>query len=123
VSWPNDAYVRPFLDSREKWGTVMSVTAAAGLMVFLADQPHKDWLKYGPLVIGVFGSIYVFLVNCYYKQAEAMAGSSSDKEKQSTRAKSCLSFAHKLRILAWMNSLVPLLVGSAASVALKFGGL
>jgi hypothetical protein len=82
MSWQQDKYIRGMLDSREKWVTVISVTAASAMLLFLADRPHAIWLNIGPMFVGAIGSLFVLVINCYYKQAELIASATGNKARQ-----------------------------------------
>lgn len=125
--WHEGPYIRVLLDGREKWGTFLSLTAVAGTLVFLADHPHSlaRWLDLGPVVIGAAGSLFVFVVNCYYKQAKAIAiaretpgNEHQVKENEDAR---WLTFASRIGILGWMHVAVPAFLGGIASLALIYG--
>ena len=118
MPWVDDAYIRNLLDTRERWGVLLSLTAVAGTLVFLSDHPHQPWLNAGPLVIGVFGSLFVLVVNCYYKQAEAFASAETDEARGAVRTKKWFTFAGSIRFLGWLHILAPTLVGTLAMVAL-----
>ena len=126
MSWQDDKYQRKLLDGREKWGTVLSITAVVGLLLFLADHPHSYFLNFSPIFVGLLGSLYVVAVNSYYKQAEAISKAKEigNKEKaDSIRAKSWYKFTHRIRFLGWFNSIVPLVLGILVFVALTWGGI
>jgi hypothetical protein len=124
MPWSDDTYVRRLLDGREKWGTVLSLTAIAGLLVFLAEHEHKDWVKLAPTMVGFVGTWYLLVVNCYYKQAEAIAEASetrdSDLEDEPKKAQ-WLQFFSKIGFLGWFQLLIPLFVGMLATLVLYFG--
>ncbi len=122
-TWRNDQYIRDLLDRREKWVTVLSLSAAAAAFVFLADHPHETWLKFAPLVIGAFGSLYVFVVNCYYGQAEEISKKKTEAEKETVKERWCTSFAGSIGFLGCLNTLAPVLIGVLATVALFHGFL
>jgi len=125
MAWPDDRYTRGLLDAREKWSTVLSMTAMAGLVYFLSDHPHCYWLKLSPLAVGAFGTFYVFVVNCYYEQAEAIANARSEPPDQAKLdpiiAAGWIAGVCRIGFLGWMNTLAPLLVGVFATLALCFG--
>jgi hypothetical protein len=125
MAWENDEYVRRLLDGREKWGTVLSTTAVAALLVFLWDHPHGRWLDFGPVIVGFFGSFYVLVVNSYYEQAEAIANARENTGGDSTieriRARCWCEFVCQIGFLGWFNLMVPFAVGIFATLALLFG--
>jgi len=124
MAWHEDKYIRQFLDAREKWGTFLSLAAVAGLLLFLADHPHRPWVNLGPLVIGAFGSLFVLVVNCYNEQAEAIAQAQSkddkDAVKQSKAAK-WHKYAGDIGFLGWLHILAGIALGTLATLALFFG--
>ena len=124
MPWDDDSYIRNVLDGREKWGTVLSVTAAAALLVFLADHPHAAWVDFGPLLVGAMGSFYVLVVNSYHKQAEAIAEARSKgraNEADTLKKKCSLTFVLRIRLLGRINIFAPVLVGLLATCVLRFG--
>lgn len=122
--WRDDQYIRTVLDGREKWGTVLSLSAVAGLFLFLAEHCHHGWLDYSTVVVGFLGSFYVIVVNCYYEQAEAVSKAlEHDGESDAQRIKDrwALSFCRDIGILGWMNNVAPFALGVFATVALSAG--
>ena len=68
-AWKAAPYIRKLLDTRERWVTVISLTAIA-LSFNLAVEKKVDIGRL-PIWIGLAASIYIAVVNCYYKGAEA----------------------------------------------------
>ena len=126
MAWVDDRYIRRLLDARERWGTLMSLTAVAALLLFLSDHPHRNWVNLGPLVLGACGSFYVLVVNCYYKQAEAFAnarGKSDEEQVARIRAKKWHAYVPSVGILGWLHILAPIVLGAFATLALSYGVL
>ena len=121
MAWAKDEYVRNLLDRRERWATVLSMTAVAASVLFLADHPHRSWLNLAPLAFGALGSLYVLVVNCYYKQAEAIANAKGEAEKEQIKARRWVSFAQEIRFLGRLNIVVPVVIGGFATLAMYFG--
>lgn len=118
MAWDDDPYTRKLLDARERWGTLMSLTAVAALLMFLSDHSHSNWIKLGPLVLGVYGSLYVLVVNCYYKQGAAVA---TAENKEEEKAKKWYVYAPRIRILGWLHILAPVVLGAFATLTLYCG--
>ncbi|MGE0375634.1 MAG: hypothetical protein AB7Q45_09490 [Planctomycetaceae bacterium] len=120
--WENDDYVRRLLDGRERWGTVLSVTTIAGLLVFLWDRPHRSWLNLVPFIVGLCGTVYVLAVNSYYEQAEGIANArnspAGEAEVRRIKAICWIAFARQIGFLGWFNVIVPVAVGAFATLAL-----
>jgi len=119
-----DAYIRNLLDTRERWGVLLSLTAVAGLLIFLSDHPHHSWVNLGPFVIGVFGSLFILVVNCYNKQAEAISNALSKNNKdEANRHKDngWYIYIPSIRILGWLHILAPTVIGALATLILYCG--
>lgn len=127
-AWPDDKYIRRLLDARERWAFFLSLAGIAGLGVFLADHPPRQSSVYlGPLLIGLFGSFFVLVVNCYYKQAKAIANARGkgneaelaehDKRKWHTYARGDLGIG----FLGWLHIVIPIVFGALATLTLIFG--
>jgi len=121
MAWSDDKYTRRLLDGREKWGTVLSLTAIAATLLFLADHPHRCWLNLGPIALGALGSLYVLVVNCYYEQAAAMAEAKNEADKTAIRSYLWVTFARQIGFLGWLNIVIPLLIGVSVTIALCLG--
>ena len=125
MAWTDDSYIRTLLDAREKWVTVLSVTAVAGSLVFLSDHPHRSWLNLAPLAIGAFGSFYILVVNCYNEQAQALADANEAKADNSVikgiRDAAWITFASRIGCLGWINIIAPIAIGAVSTAALCFG--
>ena len=125
MAWMDDNYIRTLLDAREKWVTVLSVTAVAGSLVFLANHPHHSWLNLAPLAIGAFGSFYILVVNCYNEQAQALADAKEIKADESMikgiRDAAWITFASRIGCLGWINIIAPISIGTVSTAALYFG--
>ena len=121
MAWRDDRYVRELLDTRERWGVLLSLTAIAAMLVFLAENPHRAWVKAAPLALGVLGSLYVLLVNCYYEQAEEIANAATDDAREDAKRARALAFAGRVGILGRLHIVAPVLVGALASLTLWFG--
>ncbi len=124
MAWFDDKYIRNLLDARERWGTLLSLTAVSGLLLFLADHPHHSWVNLGPVAIGAFGSLFVLVVNCYYKQAEdfANARSKSDEEEvKRIKADGWHTYASHIGFLGLLNILAPIALGAIATLTLYWG--
>lgn len=119
--WSNDNYIRDLLDRREKWATVLSLSATAAAFVFLSNHSPKDWLKFIPSAIGVFGSLYVFTVNCYYEQAEEIAKQPTKAKKTNIKKRCLMSFGSSIGFLGLLNVAAPAIAGIIGTFALFKG--
>ena len=121
MAWNDDRYVRNLLDARERWGILLSLTAVVGLFLFLWDHSHCSWVKLGPVVIGAIGSFFVFVVDCCYEQAEAIADAKTKEDKKRSKKLKWHAFAGDIRFLGWLHILVPIVLGSLATLTLYYG--
>ncbi len=125
MAWNDDNYIRTLLDAREKWVTALSITAVAGIFVFLADHPHHSWLNLAPFAIGVFGFFYILVVNSYNEQAQAIAEtiekSTEAAEIEKIKDDSWIKYIPKIGCLGWINIVAPLISGAFATIALYYG--
>jgi hypothetical protein len=118
MPYSDDHYIRELLDRREKWGVLLSLTAIAGLLLFLSDHPHRNCVNFAPLLIGLCGSFFVFIVNCYNHQAKAIAdGVAKPRETR------WHEYVKDIGILGWLHILVPVFVGALAAATLLYGVL
>ena len=109
------------LDAREKWGVLLSLTAIAGLLHLLSDQSHFTRVNVAPAVIGVFGTFFVLVVNCYNKQAEAIANAQTEIDKEKNRSLKWYKYALRIKTLGWLHILAPIVIGTFAMLMLFFG--
>ena len=124
MAWIDDKYIRNLLDGRERWGTLLSVTAVAAFPLFLAEHPHRSWVNLGPLAVGLFGTFFVLVVDCYYEQAEAFANArekSGENALAQVKSNKWYSYISSIGILGWLHILAPIILGALATLVLYFG--
>lgn len=109
------------LDAREKWGTLLSLTAIAGLLHLLSDQARFTWAYVGPVVIGAIGSFFVLVVNCYNKQAKDIANAQTKIEKEKKSDLKWYKYILRIRFLGWFHILAPIVIGAFAMLMLLLG--
>lgn len=121
MAWNDNKYIRDLLDKRERWGAILSLTAVAGLLFFLWDHPHRSLVKLGPFAIGAFGSLFILVVDCYYKQAEAIADAKTKEDKDKIKKLKWYKYVLSIKILGWLHILAPIVIGVLATLVLYCG--
>ncbi len=127
MAWiKEDEYIRDLLDKRERWGVVLSLTAVAGLFIFLSDHPntYSSLVNLAPFLIGAFGSLFILVVDCYYEQAKAISNAlSKNNEDEASRHKDnrWYIYIRSIGFLGWLHILAPIVIGALATLTLYCG--
>ena len=100
--WYAHPYGRQLLDQREKWGVTFSISLVLGVTYFLLSRSHPLSVDFIPLIIGTWGSLFVYCVNHYH----------SDARSRSVGAKK------KIGPLGWMHITTPLFIAALATAVL-----
>ena len=124
MAWLDDHYIRNLLDGREKWGTLLSLTAIGSLFMFLSEHPYTGWVNLAPILIGLYGTLFVLVADCYYEQAEAFAAAMETKAEEKAsqvKNKPWSTFIWTIGFFGWLHIMAPLILGILATLVLYYG--
>lgn len=102
VGWNDYSYERSLVDQREKWAVGLTLSAIGAVSYALFEKPHIRLADFLPLTLALWGSAFVYAVNCRHSEKRA---------KQTAETK-------KIRYMGWMHIVTPLVVGMLAFIVL-----